>query len=114
MTASVKSELDGIKERIISLSMEGKYGQAVLLLKQTMEVNATLMASNDDWSDFCTGFICMDTCIHCGDGGGGGCFGLYCVGLMACLCCCGEDAASACFCDPLSNCCTSCLHSGGC
>lgn len=108
MAATIKSELDGIKERVMSLSMEGKYGQAVQLLKKTIESNAMLMSSDDDnyWSNFWKGFFCTDACINCGESSGGGCCGSYCVGLMVCFFCCGEDVASACCCDWISDGCT--------
>lgn len=116
MTAIAKSELDGIKERVMTLSMEGKYGQAVQLLKKTLESNAMFLFSDDDdyWSNFWKGFICTDACLNCSESSGGGCCGSYCVGLMVCFFCCGEDVASACCCDWIGDGCTACLRSGGC
>ena len=116
MAVAVRSELDEIKESIKSLSMAGKYGQAVQLLKKALESNALFLFSDDedDWASCLKGFLCTKGCLDFSESSGGGCCGLYCLGMAACLFCCGEDAASACFCDWIGDGCTSCLRSGGC
>ena len=112
MTATVRNNLEGIKENVISLSMAGKYGEAVRLLNEALGPNIYLMASDDDFLDFIKGWICGEALCSCCDGDGGNCCSVYCVGLVCCFFCCGEDVASACCCDWLSNGCSDCIRSG--
>ncbi len=111
MTNVASINLNQFKERVMALSMAGKYGEAVKIVNDALAGKILFMSSGDnDLSDFITGWLCGEACCSCSDNG---CCGVYCVGLAACVLCCGGDTASACCgCNLMGDICSDCVYSG--
>lgn len=53
-------KFEAVKSQVINLSKDGKYGEAILLIKRELRKNIYLM-SNNDLNDLVSGWICGDS-----------------------------------------------------
>lgn len=114
MTAIVKNKLDRLMSNVITLSREGRYGEAVC------QFNNVFLSSDEELKRAIKGAVrekevedhtieqCCGCCTECK------CDGLasvYCIGVMLTVFCCGSDVASSCCgCDWIIDASSSCVR----
>lgn len=114
MPAIEENSLAQLRANILTLSQEGKYGEAVCLLSNV------LLSSDDELKDAIkralrekeTEDIAVEQCCSCCSScSNNGCVGGYCIGFVTLFFCCGEDVASTCCgCDWASDSCAACTR----
>lgn len=114
MEGIVKVKLEQFMSSVVSLSMEGKYGEAIC------QFNNVFLSSDEDLKraikeamqekeiEDHIGEQCCECCSECKCDG---MISLYCIGFMVAFFCCGEDVASSCCgCDWAIDASSSCVR----
>lgn len=114
MEPNVNVEFEHVKDRVIALSKEGKYGEAASCL------NSILFSSDEELKrkikdaiqEQKNEEIAMEQCCQCcSECKCDGLASVYCLGVMLTVFCCGSDVASSCCgCDWMIDTSSSCVR----